>query len=396
VSPFPLRVDAPHGGRVTASLVRRLAERHAVSVVSIRREGDPATDADIVERCERVDELPAPAAAEPPWRARLRRFGKIAGGPPDLVVHARAHGMGDAIRRAVERLDPDVVQVELHETAQYVAPLRSHRARRVLVDHDPGLPAALEARASAGGLRRLFRSLDVLAWQRYSQTTLPHFDAIVVFTERDRTAVAPHAPGVPIRVIPFAVELPEPSPGPAAGSRPELLFFGGFEHPPNADAARRLARSILPLVQKRHPNAVLALVGAKPPPDLLALASADVAVPGHVPSLAPYLERASVVVVPLRLGGGMRVKVLESLALGKALVASPRAVEGLEVVDGLDLVIADSDDEIAAAISRLLSDDDLRARLGANARGWAEANLGFDRVVEAYEALYRDLIEPRA
>jgi len=113
---------------------------------------------------------------------------------------------------------------------------------------------------------------------------------------------------------------------------------------------------------------------------------------GQVPSVTPYLDRAAVVVVPVRLGGGMRVKVLEALASGKAVVASPRAVEGLELVDGQGIVIADSDEEFCTAISELVESVERRVSLGRDARSWAEANLGWEQVVLAYEDLYRNLL----
>jgi glycosyltransferase involved in cell wall biosynthesis len=105
------------------------------------------------------------------------------------------------------------------------------------------------------------------------------------------------------------------------------------------------------------------------------------------------MNAAAVVVVPLRVGGGMRVKVIEALAHGKAVVASPRAIEGLAVADGRELAVAESDDEFVSRIVELLGAPTLRATLARNARDWACANLGEDRWVAEYEALY-DRLRP--
>ena len=202
-----------------------------------------------------------------------------------------------------------------------------------------------------------------------------------------------YAGSKPIVVIPFHVPLPE-KPLSSVGDSNRILYFGGYQHPPNADAADRLVRVILPCVRRHHAAAELDLVGA-PTERVEALAGRAVRVTGHVESVEPYLAAAGVVAIPIRLGGGMRVKVLESLAAGKAVVASSRAVEGLDVKPGRDLLLAETDDEFCVAISALLADEARRLEMGSAARRWAAANFDVDRAVKSYEALYRHLLEAR-
>ena len=116
-------------------------------------------------------------------------------------------------------------------------------------------------------------------------------------------------------------------------------------------------------------------------------------VTGAVPDLAPYFAQAAVVVAPLRLGGGMRVKVVEALAAGKPVVASPLAASGLAVTDGEQIFLAKTHEEFAERIALLLDDPALRRRLGAAARAWAQENLGWRPVVDAHERLYRQLVD---
>ena len=134
---------------------------------------------------------------------------------------------------------------------------------------------------------------------------------------------------------------------------------------------------------------------AYPPPELLARGRDGIEVTGRVPDVAPWLNAAALVVVPLRLGGGMRVKVVEALAYGKAVVASPRALEGLNVTDGVEVAVADSDDQFVSRILSLLESPDARGALARKAREWAVANLGAERWVAEYEALY-DQLRPAA
>jgi glycosyltransferase involved in cell wall biosynthesis len=172
-----------------------------------------------------------------------------------------------------------------------------------------------------------------------------------------------------------------------------LLFVGNFRHPPNVDAAMRLISAIFPRVQARFPGTVLHIVGDQPTSRIRKMANENIIVTGRVPDVTPYLDHAALAVVPLRLGGGMRVKVLEALAAGKAVVASPLAVEGLDLVDGEHVTLAKSDQQFSDAIVHLLADPERRALLAARARAWACANLGLEKSIAAYESLYHGLIE---
>jgi glycosyltransferase involved in cell wall biosynthesis len=265
---------------------------------------------------------------------------------------------------------------------QYLADLDGSPARRVLDEYEPGVGPARELWRSSRGFDRFRNRLDLLAWERFEGRVAGLADAVVVFTERDRAALAPYAGSVPLVTIPLGTELPAQALDPAGTPPPAVLFTGSYNHPPNVDAALLLARSIFPRVRERRPDAVLTLVGEAPPGELLAAAGPGVTVAGFVPSLHPYLNASAVVAAPLFRGGGMRVKILEALAAGKAIVASPLAVEGIGVTDGEQLLLAETDEEFAGAILALLA---------GRARAWAEENLGRERWIAAYERLYEEL-----
>jgi glycosyltransferase involved in cell wall biosynthesis len=223
------------------------------------------------------------------------------------------------------------------------------------------------------------------AWARHARRTLVWIDALVVFTESDRARVT--ALGAEnVHVIRPGIDLPPRAPE-SVGSG--VVFVGAFMHEPNVEAARRLVEAILPRIRVQRPDAGLTIVGADPPPDLLD--REGVLVTGRVPEVAPYVESAAVVVAPLSLGAGVRIKVLDALARGKALVATPKAIEGLEVRDGEHLLVRDTDADFADAVVSLLDDPSLRQRLGAAARAWSEASLAWATTLDAYDRLYEDL-----
>lgn len=391
---FTPRLDAPHAGRAMASFLSRLADRHDVALVCFRADGDAPVDDVLIERCVVVEEVASPPTPSR-FRQRATRLAKLFTSRPDRVARTRSAAFVDRVRAVAEAFRPQVIQFEFVEMAQYAEVLGDVNAARVLVDHDPGFSAATDYSESASGLRRLSRRLDAIAWKRFSRRVLSQVDRVVVFTDRDRDSVASLSGNSRVVAIPFAVELPESPLDPGGALPPTVLFFGDYLHAPNADAALRLLRTIMPAVRRSHPDAVLELIGAHPTSAMTSSASTADLIPGTVPSLTPHLERAAVVAVPLRLGGGMRVKVLESLGAGKALVASQRALEGLAVEDGRHVLIAEEDAEFADAIAGLLADDGRRASLATAARRWAECELGFERTVAAYAALYGELLADR-
>jgi polysaccharide biosynthesis protein PslH len=149
---------------------------------------------------------------------------------------------------------------------------------------------------------------------------------------------------------------------------------------------------IFPRVLEQAPDARLDLVGDKPAEEVRRLAAGAVTVHGSVPDVTPFLDRAAVVAAPIRIGGSMRMKVLEALAAGKALVATPRAAEGVEAVAGEHFLLARSEQELIDMLVEILLDPSRRRQLATQARAWAVDNLSWDRSVAAFERLYDSLI----
>jgi glycosyltransferase involved in cell wall biosynthesis len=393
-TPFTPRLDARHGGKATAQLLLRLAERNRIALLALQTTPGDHVDPTIADRCEVVQEIVA-ARRSPRSRRLVWGVGLLRGLPP-WATDCRSGEYKRALERLIDAWRPDLVEVHLQAMAQYVETPARHGLPRLLVDYDPPSAWADELRGAASGPRRLLRRLEALAWRRYERATRPRFDAIVVFAERDLEAARPTAGGALLTRIPLAVEVPERPLDPVGSGPPTIVFVGSFGHPPNVDAALWLARKIFPRVVAQVPEARLELVGHAPRDDIRSLAGGAVSVHGSVPDVTPYLDRAAVVVAPIRLGGSMRMKMLESLAAGKALVASPRAAEGLEELAGKQFLLAADAPEMAEALASLLLDPTRRSRLAESARRWAESNLGWERGVAAFEELYETLSGARA
>lgn len=236
---------------------------------------------------------------------------------------------------------------------------------------------------------RLANRIQLQIARQFEYWMFTPYRRAVVVSERDRDELLMLNPMLKIAVIPNGVDTYAFRPRPTRRV-PSLLFVGNYEYAPNVDAALRLASEILPEVQKRLPDVRLWLVGNAPPPELKALASNHVRVTGRVPDVRPYLARAGAFVSPLRLGAGIKNKVLEALAMGCPVIATPLSMDGIHVQSGHDALVADGAAMIDAIV-RVQEDTNLQAQLSVNGRKLIEQQYSWDSVGARYEQLYKDI-----
>jgi len=263
------------------------------------------------------------------------------------------------------------------------------KRRAIITPYESYTLYLTRALAAALGAARLTTAAQRALAARYESFMFAPYAATVVVSEPDAHTLRDLHPALPVRVIPNGVDTVQFRPRPVARI-PALLFVGNYEYAPNVDAALRLATEIFPAVQAEVPEARLWLVGNAPPPVLNVLASDCVRVTGRVPDVRPYLARAGAFVSPLRLGAGIKNKVLEALAMGCPVAATPLSVDGIAVRDGESALIAPTEG-LAAACVRLLRDAALRTRLGAAGRAVVETQYSWAGVAGQYAALYREV-----
>jgi glycosyltransferase involved in cell wall biosynthesis len=242
-----------------------------------------------------------------------------------------------------------------------------------------------------------FGEADWYRWPRFQREAWQRFDAMQVFSTRDASSAAALMPEIRDRlhVNPFGIDVPDLS-NPVAEVSNTIGFAGNYTHPPNVDAAVWLAREILPRVQVGVPNAHLRLAGPHAPREVCELNSADVEFLGFQDDLATFLRACSVVAAPVRIGGGMRMKVLHGMALQKPVVTTARGVEGLADGGGQPpVVIANDADGLADAIATLLTDLHARQDLGQQARAYVEEHFSTAAYAGRLEVVY-ELARARA
>jgi glycosyltransferase involved in cell wall biosynthesis len=388
---FPHAGAGGGGATVMHGQLLALAARHRVTLVSLAETG--AAEAGPVRALRdagvEVHVVPRPTAgpAAAARRAELAARWVAGGHPLRALAFARP-----AVQALLDRLLAggrfDLVQVE--DSAMGAYAYRT-AAPKVLTDHEVRAPS--EEDGAGGGVLRHVRDAERRRWASFQPEVWRRFDRVQVFTRRDADAVRALAPDVAsrVRVNPFGVDLPEAA-APEREVPGSVVFVGGFRHPPNVDAALWLVRDVLPRLRELRPGVRLTLVGSDPPPRVRALAAADVEVTGRVDAVEPYLERAALVVAPLRTGGGMRVKVLQAMAMGKAVVSTPLGAEGLAEAGGPPpLALAADAEGIAAAAAELLRAPDARRALGRRARAFVAAHHGWGAYADRLEATYAEL-----
>jgi glycosyltransferase involved in cell wall biosynthesis len=388
VVPFPPRLAGTHGGaKAVAELLARTAARHRLALVYLSHHGEPGPEPELTDRFDLVREIERPAeptGAVHLLRALRRRIALLTG-TPLWVSDLWSRRTAKAVRDVAASWRPDVIRLEYPVAA---ALLGRSAAPKVLVDYDPLLA---QARSASSMRERIEQALDRRAWRRFDSRWRQRVEAVVVLTERDRRVVD-EAGGARLLVcLPLGIE-----PLPAldgSGKEDSLLFVGNLNHPANRDAVTHLIEEIVPRVRARRPEVVLTVVGQELAGAELPAATESVRFTGLVDDVMPYLNDAAVVLAPLRRGGGMRVKVLEALSAGKAVVAYPNALEGIAVESGRHIVVATAAPEYADAVADLLDDRERRLRIGREARSWALEHAGWDSVVDAYDELYRTLLE---
>jgi len=387
--PYP-----PHQGTSLRNynLIAQLAKRHQVCLLTFLEPDQSLDDAGpLLEACEWVDTLPVPLRSN---ATRLRQM--LTTRRPDMSWRLWSPAFRDRLTMRLVETSFDVVQIEGIELAPYVPTIEAARSRPLIVYEDHNAEWVLQKRACLTDLRIPRRwpaaAYSFVQWMRlkgYEAGICRHAHRVVAVSEADRDAILAVAPDVTINVVPNGVDLDEYT-GYSGPAKPyDLVFTGKMDFRPNVDAMLWMGHEVWPLIRRRRPGSSMAIVGQRPHPRLEPLREeAGITVTGWVPDVRPYIAGATVYVAPLRVGGGTRLKLLQAMAMGAAIVATSLGAEGFPVTHGRELLLADTPGDFAQAVLHLLEDQEQRSQLGKSARRFVEATYGWDTLVPKLEALY--------
>jgi GT2 family glycosyltransferase/glycosyltransferase involved in cell wall biosynthesis len=303
--------------------------------------------------------------------------------------------MEQAVDRCLEDTDFDLIQLEYTQMACY-----AKRARGIptfLTKHEVDFAACLRraGRESnpASRIRWFYNYLQVL--DREVRLT-KNVDAAICMTDTDARELRKFCTSVPTYVINTGVDLDYFRPSETPATKPHLVFVGAFQHLPNADAMTYFCRDVLPIVRQEIPEIELYIVGSNPSPPVVSLSAIPgVHVTGFVPDIRPYMTESSIYVVPLRLGVGIRGKILEAWGMKMAVVSTSVGCAGLRCENDRNLLVADTEKHLSSQILSLLRNPSQRQRLGEEGRKTVEQYYGWEKSAQELHALYRHYLNGR-
>ena len=249
------------------------------------------------------------------------------------------------------------------------------------------------AATESNPVKRRIYNVEFKKMLRYERNAVRKFHHVIAVSEHDRSLMESWVEGSRITVVPTGVDLEQYKPDFERETSPLVMFVGAMDWEPNIDAMEYFCREIWPAVLAKSAGAKLRIVGRNPGERVRSLAAPSIEITGRVPSVLEHLRDASVVVVPLRIGGGTRLKIYEAMAAGKAVVSTSIGAEGLDVRHAHDIVLVDSAESFSSAVSNLLEDKAIRARYEKAA---AETAARFDWSVigERFGRTLEMLVEP--
>lgn len=378
------------GGKIrTYQTLKHLKSRHEVTYLCLD-DGTATADAEAraEEYCHALIRVPfaAPAKGTGAFYADLAR--NVVSTLPYAVARYRSPAMREAIRRAVRERAIDLV------ICDFLTP-------SINVPDDLGVPtllfqhnveAAIWERHAAVADHLVKKAYMREQWRRmraFERHECRRFDHVIAVSEADRDVFRDDYGVTSVSAVPTGVDTDFFRPSGAVPVRAhEIAFTGSMDWMPNEDGIAWFVQEVLPLVRRELPDASLAIVGRNPTPGVRALAhvAPGIEVTGTVPDIRPYLERAAAIIVPLRVGGGTRLKIFEAMAMERAIVSTTIGAEGLPVTDKTDIRIADDAAGFASAILDLLRDPAQAARMGKAAARQVREQFGWQGVTEQFAA----------
>jgi glycosyltransferase involved in cell wall biosynthesis len=383
---FPLPADS--GGKIKSlCTIRALASEHDVLVLSyVRNEAEQASVAELRRMCGGVEAVPF-------RRSRISDLRCAAGcaafGRSFIVSRDFRREMLDRFRHVAREFRPDVVHIDHLQMAQFVDLDGPYRT--VLDEHN--VESMIVKRISQTASSRMMRAYARLEWPkllRFELDACRRADLVLTVSDEDaRTLKSFDARLESVAAVPIGVDVSSiPVVDRNPGSR-NILFLGTMYWPPNIDCVLYFCREILPIVRKKLPDCTFTIAGQRPPRAIQRLASEPgVRVTGYVSDAREPAADCGVFVVPLRSGSGVRVKILNAMAMGLPVVSTSIGAEGLAVRHGEHLLIANSPIDFASAVVDVLTDSSLADKLGRKGRELVEREYSWEVVARRLLSLY--------
>lgn len=301
---------------------------------------------------------------------------------PFHVHNYHLQAMVDAVLEMISGQAYDLVQIEDVVMAQYVVPAMDESLR--ILDMHNVESALLRRYAEKDGslFKKIYARLTASKLESYERNVAGKFHKILVCSDQDRDLLRSTIMNPPVQVTPNGVDCDYYQPLPMNPASKDMVFVGSMDYHANISGVLYFVRNVLPLIQSQYPGTHFTIVGKNPPEAIRRLAGECVEVTGMVTDVRPYLARARVVVVPLLVGGGTRLKILEALACGKAIVSTPMGAEGISAKNHEHFYLAATAHEFAQATIQLLQEPTLCQRVGEAAATFVTEHFDWRQITD--------------
>jgi glycosyltransferase involved in cell wall biosynthesis len=395
VTPFLPSPPRFGGQRRLDGLMRSLAVNHELTVISFNA-SDPFNQLSLEATrayCREVITFPDMEFLDGRDKRRLQARSMLSRHSFEYLLLARRREFQARLQQLVQSGRFDIVQVEFAQMAAFSCEGKAaRRTRTVLDEHNIEFDIVKRtASADVGAARRVYSAVDWRKLRREERAAWRRFDGVSVTSERDAAILRKLEPRTKVSVVPNGVDIEQFRPNPAPCERDSLLFFGAINYYPNHDGIMFFLEQVYPLILARRPKTKLWIVGPVGD-DMKRLNSENIQVEGFVDQVEPYLDRATAVIAPLRIGGGTRLKIVEAMSKAKPIVSTRIGAEGLEVTHGKHVLLADEPQDFADQVERVLADEELAASLGRAARELAEERYSWMSLVKTLERFYDELL----
>jgi sugar transferase (PEP-CTERM/EpsH1 system associated) len=386
------------GGKIRSYyILRELARRHEVTFFTFYAAHSPDTHRELERIFQRVvcHQLQIPAQRS--W-ADYRDYGRdFFSGYPHAVAKYCQPGVSEDLHKIMGEVAFDAVVCDFVTPAAVIP--WEQACPKILFTHN--VEAVIWRRHYQVAVNPLWKAVclrEYLAMDHFERHYLERAQHVLTVSENDRDYFARFTPPSKITVIPTGVDVNYFQPEPDAERPNSMIFTGSMDWLPNEDAVFYFAKRVLPLIRRQVPDATLRVVGRRPSERLRALAAKDrgVQVTGQVEDIRPHVRGAAVYVVPLRIGGGTRLKIFEAMAMGKAVVSTSVGAEGLPVHDRRDILLADTPEHFARQVLGLLANREERIALGRAARALVEEKYSWAAVACRFEETLAEVVHGAA
>lgn len=378
--PFPAR----DGGKVRLyNLIKHLSKGNKIYLLAYI---EPSTDRSCIDLAKEFCTEVFPVLREEDKRI-------IKDDIPRSVSFFYTQAMIDELQKVLEKVNPDVVQLDFLIMTQYVKHIINIPV--FYTEHDMGL---LDFNQSFHD-RDLEDNDRFFEWKKliqYEKKILDHFCSVMVLTERDKNLIENLNGNVKATIIPTGVDTEFYKPNDYVENVKNLVFVGHYKHFPNADAIVYFVKNIFPKVLQKNSNVKLYIVGSGVTKNVEALKSDNIFITGEVKDIRTYLRRPNIFVAPVRLGGGIKGKVLEAMAMGVPVVATKEAVSGIDYFDDKEYALISDDIQIFADnIIKLLNDEGLYQKLAENARKNVEEHYDWNKIAKKLNNFYDEKLNKK-